>query len=980
MTVDEVNQLVEEIQQVLAFATDPTEEELIDLAARHDDFVQQVAARLKAVEKLLNKGLRAEAIALAEQVPNLNDLVTALDFPELEVWNDCLVQFAIQPVRELDVDVAAELNDAYTVAAPVERLLNHYRTQSLARAPVAERIDTLRQLAVTDTANSQWKTDLRKFETHRLTLLKKELQASVKQQDLDLVAALDQELSDAKWSVSVPAALKKTAHEAHIQLRRRSARAELQPLCHQLSDAYAAFDQPTATRLQKRFFALSEILDLDETDPLYDIAGPALDWLNEEEAKATAEADFQNGKSQLESALERHTTIDELERLYHQTVRHGHALPEVLEHRLADRIDTLKSAEARKRTTLLTSIVAGCLVGIVAVVMVVRYVAFQNAVAGHVLQASKLLQEVASSGDLQPVDDYFASMETEDVRYLDQPEILGLKEQLESVRRQELGRQQQLEQLISDALNHGTENPRWENFPLAEDALQKAETVALNESEKARILNVRSQIQAVQAEMQRTVDDAFEKDQQEVVELVAKLPTKSLTGYSSVKTRLSELEQRDHVSSELKSALSALKAKVSQQQAMVQAELDMQRSLQKVTAAVGQPAAYRQALIDYTREHPGTERAEDFLQVIKSDLPLWESVDQWNRIRRRLQNLSFKSVSPAEAKSVVTEIDALQAFPGTTNVTERLDALKAVAAREGSSYGSSREQIERMFAPRTISQAWLVQTIDGKKYLTERPPRVEGSKISFDYFTTTTGTQTEQEQLGMSKLPGADNKTDDYWLAPQTLMSRKLQPQLKVQLEADFEAAIAFGVEALLKEDEVDSILRFLLIEKLLRTGAEGSVFIQHRTNGHLENIAGAGVSRLTNWAAPRDRRADDERRMADEFLSAHGTKIVEDLKTAHQDVQAIRDIALGPAMQCVGWLHRDTESQWVISLRDELQVPEPTQLQSLGHVDGAPKFQVVAAVSGSAIGTVPASFAANGIEGQPVYRESTSTIPLARR
>jgi maltooligosyltrehalose synthase len=210
-------------------------------------------------------------VELSEQAPNINDLVTVLDFPEMEVWNDFLQQCDIQMVRELPVDIATELNDAYAISGSLQRLLELFRTQSLAKAPLHERIETLRKLAVEDQANTQWSVDLKTFETHCIGLLKNELQKAIKDQDLNHVASLDQELSAGRWAVKVPAKILDTAREGHQQLRQVSARQELETLCPQLSDAYSAFDRPNAITLQNRFFALAEILDLQESDPFYEL-------------------------------------------------------------------------------------------------------------------------------------------------------------------------------------------------------------------------------------------------------------------------------------------------------------------------------------------------------------------------------------------------------------------------------------------------------------------------------------------------------------------------------------------------------------------------------------------------------------------------------------------------------------------------------------------------------------------------------------
>ena len=98
MTLDEINELVDEIQQVLVSESEPLAEELMDLAGRHEDFVYAAIKRLKAVDALLNKGLRSEAIDLAEREPNLNDVVISLDFPELDAWNELLARFEMQPI------------------------------------------------------------------------------------------------------------------------------------------------------------------------------------------------------------------------------------------------------------------------------------------------------------------------------------------------------------------------------------------------------------------------------------------------------------------------------------------------------------------------------------------------------------------------------------------------------------------------------------------------------------------------------------------------------------------------------------------------------------------------------------------------------------------------------------------------------------------------------------------------------------------
>ena len=69
-----------------------------------------------------------------------------LDFPELAEWTGVLAEFKVAPVPEMPHDTLAQLEDAYSTTADSKQLLQRFRGLSLARAPLAERIDVLRLL------------------------------------------------------------------------------------------------------------------------------------------------------------------------------------------------------------------------------------------------------------------------------------------------------------------------------------------------------------------------------------------------------------------------------------------------------------------------------------------------------------------------------------------------------------------------------------------------------------------------------------------------------------------------------------------------------------------------------------------------------------------------------------------------------------------------------------------------------------------
>lgn len=979
MTLKDVHQLLDEIMQVLNSPLEPTDQDVIDLAAKHDEFVVEVSERLAEVEKLLNRGLRAEAFSIAEHEPNLNDLVVTLDFPELEVWNDLLHSLEVQSVRPLPMDIAEELNEAYAVDQPLEDLLNRYRTQSLARAPLADRITTLRLLAAADGSNPQWKVDVKTFETKRLEHLRADFQQAAAAEDLDRLMDLAKEVSVKTWTVKVPVDLKKKIVTTRNQLTKRNAIKELEPVAHQLSDAYAEFDRPRAAAFRQKFIALTDVADLDPSHELYDIAGPALDWLNEEDARESVETEFEAAKSALETALTGQPDLAELDQLYHQAVRHQHELPEQLERRLADRIELLKSQESRRRTLTLVSVVAASCAVLVGIVFVIRGIAYSRAVEGHVAQMAVLVDDAEKEGSFSAVDNYVQKIEAEDSSYLLQPEILGLTQRLETIREADSGRRSELDALFNRVKSLCRGTVRWEGLQEADEALAAAESLILNTTERAILATVRNQRNAAERTLQKTTDETFAAEQMALVDQIGKLPVDSVSGYQLVLTEISDLENRPHVSAEVKTSLAPLKSKVARQLERVTANLKAARSFVNITDSVGQLRAYQKALLDYCDQFPGQRRSGDFREVAQNDLPVWELVEQWNQLRRRLVKAPLKTVSLLDARTLVANWQTFQksghVFPGTTHCEDRIPALQAIANRSNASNGTVSEQIEQVFAPPTISRSWRIKLPDGEQYLLSEPAIVEGSKVTISYFTTTNGTQTQTRSIAKVKAPNEEALRDENSKSPQAIMTSNLKSKLQVMVLKDFEAAIHMGVAEVLSASDVDPILRLQLVEQILTIGSEGSVFVRTQAEPFLEGIAAAGVSRLTNWVMWDDPRARQERRLATAFLLENSDKINTELRKSVTARDEASQWKPGPEWHRVGWLNRDEEGNFVVRLKSEIRTTGQETLYALGResTNSECQFIPVATISGSSVGVVPVDEPLTIREGCPVY------LPLAK-
>src|SRR5437870_5558580 len=117
------------------YSSDQTRSEELDELARH--YAQACRAandRLNRCGDFLEKGLRTQAIGLAEAEPDLLDLLAVLNFPELDEWKDLAATYGLPTFQPLRLDVADGINQAYAQEKQVEKLLRRHRRLALAKA------------------------------------------------------------------------------------------------------------------------------------------------------------------------------------------------------------------------------------------------------------------------------------------------------------------------------------------------------------------------------------------------------------------------------------------------------------------------------------------------------------------------------------------------------------------------------------------------------------------------------------------------------------------------------------------------------------------------------------------------------------------------------------------------------------------------------------------------------------------------------
>ncbi|HID21572.1 MAG TPA: hypothetical protein EYP14_04140, partial [Planctomycetaceae bacterium] len=184
----QIQHVVDEIRTVVSCDDWRWDDRLRELAAEYARACREANERLRRCEEFLQRGLKAEAIQIAEAEPNLLDLAALLDFPGRSQWDDLAVMYELPRAESLLIPVVSELNAAYNEQLSLDGLLKKHRLLALARAPLPMRLGVLRRLAEADLESLFWEDDVRAMERVRLEQIEREASEARRRDD---VATLD---------------------------------------------------------------------------------------------------------------------------------------------------------------------------------------------------------------------------------------------------------------------------------------------------------------------------------------------------------------------------------------------------------------------------------------------------------------------------------------------------------------------------------------------------------------------------------------------------------------------------------------------------------------------------------------------------------------------------------------------------------------------------------------------------------------------
>jgi ribosomal protein S11/outer membrane murein-binding lipoprotein Lpp len=847
------------------------------------------------------------------------DAAAVLDFPESAVWSDYVVQFN-QPAPPVLLDeIASEVNEAYTAEMPLDQLLKKHRLLALARASLSARILVLRELSAADPSNPVWSDDLGDYERARHRELGRELEGAMKARDLEKVAQLDDELSSPQWSVAAPQKVVTRARRAHQTLRRENARKELVELAQKLNDAFSDFDVPKAQKHRQRWDALSSIAALETDHELLDMVGPALDWLDEEAEKLKQDNEYQHAIDALQLALDKESAAEEYERLYHAATRFGRELPQVLEQRLAERMRQLQDRANRKRRMIVAGVVASVLIVASATTFFIMSHAKSQEIARHVQQLQSLIKSATETGVSTDADDYLKSLAQATPEIALSPEIMGLREELGKVKRDEEERKTQIQALLSSAEEMGVRQARWESFDTAFADIETAQVLAQTAAERAGIKKLETKIRSAQVGMQTEIDKVFQTDFSAVQEAIQNRSSEDPQSFDGLIAQADELKQRKHVSERLKTPLDGLMAKLRTEQSSLTRNLRTAKSLQFVTNSVGDIKQFQTALKQYADANAGTTRAGDFTRILAAEVPLWKSVDDWNSIRGRWKSPKLTRIASSAAKRLLTEYESFEAaktaYAGSTRLTAKVRALEFVAKRD-----ETVESIEQLLGGRIIDNVFAIETLKAKTYYTDELPRFVDGVADINCFTSDLASQKFKRRFKLSEIKDSEKRTRLEWLSPQSRFAKKVRDSLATLHTTPWEEKFKELITTLVADRTIDPVYKAQLLNQLLFLAARGSAFLSDEVKPLQVAIRNGNIPRV-NWVDPDSAKGASARVSAKLFFKISGESFGKAFDKAILARAAVEESPVGPAMKWVGWIHRaaSTNSEWTCSTQPSI-------------------------------------------------------------
>ncbi|MEM6472022.1 MAG: hypothetical protein AAF802_20850 [Planctomycetota bacterium] len=841
---------VDKIRRALEKRDGIAEEEMRPLAEAYRKEVQAVNQRLDDAIMLLRKGLRSEAIQRVELTPNALDAAAELEFPEWDEWNDLLQFMAIPLPPKLNQDDVAQINEAIIESLPLDALLRRHRRLAIAKAPLAGRLRTLRQIARVDGNNPVWMDDLESWEKVRLSQIEGELKQALAEEDARRLQQLHQELTATSWRIQPSRHLIEQTSFAAETHRRQRQEAELAELTPGIAQSFAARDEAKSRELRTRWQEVRARYGVDVNQGLQQQVAAPFQWLEDLDRQAVMESEREMAVANLESTLQSGASAEEVNAALDQASRFGHPVPEELASRAAALADA-PAKKAKQKMLLIGGLAAAAVIAIVVggIIMMVSASA-----AAKREETIEQMNQLVSGQQYPEAVSYYQSIQSTQPDVAAMPKMVALHTTAQKEVQDANYRRERFDDLLSQA---SSDDPAL----IDEILFPQLEELAESDGQRARIDDLRKRkSQYIETESLRQSDEMIAKvgelrttfnalrargtsDQnlsaiRELITSVSRLPKQF--PLASVDAKAKQETLRSLASESLSEMRDA--NRMTQQREAAIASLVNSRSIE----------VYADRLREFaTRSIANTEFIE-FSTVLEEE-DYWLGIDRTNAWLELLASKLQQGVTAGEAVSLIESRNMLAADifpnPALADLNGLVDAMEEIKGRR-----ALLDTMVNQMRNHPISRAVTL------------PVRESGSTTGYLIYKTyaeeNASRLRQQNSLGVSvlsdELGGVRNKgfvgplpevINEPMSAVLDVISNKAKQS--VEFDQQWETTFLVQVSQIMRRPKLDGIHKEWLIYQMLDTATRGSERLRSMVPQSMQMLVRRASVR-EKWYQPR--------------------------------------------------------------------------------------------------------------------------------
>jgi hypothetical protein len=838
ISIYEVEELLEQIRCFLAAPNLIDESMLNKCASEYAKHCRELNSKLAQAAKLIDRGLRDDAMQLLGAENQLIEVFELCEFPEREDWCELTEIYGIAPPPPLNVDAAAKVNRTFSLLGDLESLLKVHRNLNLARAPLVSRMQALHALARNDSDNPIWQEDLGAFRKVRAEQVAGEVDRAISAEDFTQLENLKEELEGPIWNGSAEPKLVTKIRMALAAREQRQLHCELEQTSRELLSAYAECDIARAFATSQPVIDLLERVELPTDSSILSDLEPALEWVESMRDK------IEQGERELalidslEYQLEHATNSEPLELAYQRALSIGSRLPDDLRVRALERIQAFQ-LQARRRLLAIVGSITVCLLFAAGSLLFWIYSSQREAAAQRIEVALSEMLERESLDEAEA----FISIQNADMNARTTFQLLvgevSAKRSLENNRAEEFARI--LEQLKSDdspqpnekllvRLKELAKTSEENRFYQEQEQFAEEKRLIIRRARQAQSLAKYDELESQYNSILRSSSDPQAKRVE-------------LRSHKLEATRFLSSESEDHAA--LRDRARQLMRRIDTEIEKLTGQIKAADDLEGITGAVGDIDRFRSAIEKYVRQYPTSPVSSIDLQKTVDHLKgdsLWIGL-----VSDPILKEPSKASSLEATRWIESYNKAIQILSGSClrlNVSEVAEVI-----RSRSKLASALADLE------TISRSPLLDRIyiyplKGVNYYSPDVPSREKSEI--EYFTDST-LSTRKHDFNRGR-----NEANIYQVRvfPNTKLSGqsdfgiKFRKLLQSADESEFEN-LSFNLLNELRDiplEDIDPLFKLRLFRALLQPITAASTAINGGFGDFLRILDDATLNWDTNW------------------------------------------------------------------------------------------------------------------------------------